>query len=371
MLTIAARLPALPRLERKHLIAAAAAALLVLTLVAASLLWRPAGFAGTSGGRAGTTPPVALSGSLPSAEPLVFRPVAPQDAVAINAATPVAALPNPAARAFDMGALPAADRGRALDCLTAAVYYEAAVESADGQRAVAQVVLNRARHPAYPNSVCGVVYQGAERSTGCQFTFTCDGSLRRVPSTVGWARARAVAAAALGGYVHAPVGWATHYHANYVVPYWSSSLTKLATIGTHIFYRWAGGWGTPRAFTSRYAAAEPNIMQVGDLASELPPVSLDVVAALSVTEVTAESALNPGVLPAAGTAAAPSFRAAVLRPAAPATAPAASAAASAAPAPAAPPVYRSALLRQREAAQPPAPAPERTASAQPQPGAAD
>jgi hypothetical protein len=316
-----------------------------------------------------------LSGSLPTAEPLVFQPVAPQDAVAINAGVPVAALPNPAARRFVFGALPVADQGRALDCLTAAVYYEAAIESTDGQRAVAQVVLNRARHPAYPNSVCGVVYQGAERSTGCQFTFTCDGSLRRVPSTVGWARARAVAAAALGGYVYAPVGWATHYHANYVVPYWSSSLTKLATIGTHIFYRWAGGWGTPRAFTSRYAAAEPSIMQVGDLAAELPPTNLDVVAALSVTEaIAADAGLTAAGTPTTGAVAAPSFRAAVLRQAPAQAAAAAAQAPAAVPAPsAAPPVYRSALLRQREAAAAaaPTPAPERSASPQPQPGTAN
>ena len=72
----------------------------------------------------------------------------------------------------------ALDRLRSLDCLAQAIYYEARSESEDGQRAVAQVVLNRVRHPAWPNSVCGVVYQGPMRAGGgCQFTFTCDGSL--------------------------------------------------------------------------------------------------------------------------------------------------------------------------------------------------
>src|SRR5690606_37364832 len=85
------------------------------------------------------------------------------------------------------------DMGRALECLTAAIYYEAASESDDGQRAVAQVILNRVRHPAFPNSVCGVVYQGSERATGCQFSFSCDGAMARKPSTTGWARAQRIA----------------------------------------------------------------------------------------------------------------------------------------------------------------------------------
>ncbi|MGQ0588902.1 MAG: cell wall hydrolase [Sphingosinicella sp.] len=187
-----------------------------------------------------------------------IRPVAPTDALAINAAIPIANLANPAARPFRLAG-GEAERARALDCLTAAIYYEAATEPTEGQRAVAQVVLNRVRHPAYPASVCGVVFEGARRSTGCQFSFSCDGSLRRAPMAPFWQRARAVAEAALGGYVHAPAGWATHYHANYVVPYWASSLVKTATVGAHIFYRWRGGWGRPTAFLNRYAGAEPAI----------------------------------------------------------------------------------------------------------------
>ena len=121
---------------------------------------------------------------------------------------------------------------------------------------VAQVVLNRVRHPAFPNSVCGVVYEGSTRVTGCQFTFTCDGSMRYAPIPSLWNRARKVAAAALSGSVYAPVGHATHYHANYVVPYWASSLVKTAVEGAHIFYRWAGGWGRPVAFSDRWSGRE-------------------------------------------------------------------------------------------------------------------
>jgi spore germination cell wall hydrolase CwlJ-like protein len=193
----------------------------------------------------------------PAAQPLLLQEVAPETAVALNAAIPVISGYNPSARSFTLGAAAFAARMRSVECLTAAIYYEAASESEDGQRAVAQVVLNRVRHPTYPNSVCGVVYQGSERSTGCQFSFTCDGSLARVPSIAGWARARRIAAAALAGSVYAPVGLSTHYHTYQVLPYWAASLAKTAVIGAHIFYRWNGGWGTPAAFRQRYAGVEP------------------------------------------------------------------------------------------------------------------
>jgi hypothetical protein len=143
-----------------------------------------------------------------------------------------------------------------LDCLTQAVYYEAASEPEQGQRAVAQVVLNRVRHPSFPNSVCGVVYQGSERRTGCQFTFTCDGSLRRTPSTGLWLRARQVAESALRGRIEASVGMATHYHTDWVFPYWAPNLKKITRVGTHIFYGWNGSWGRRAAFTEA-AVAEP------------------------------------------------------------------------------------------------------------------
>lgn len=148
------------------------------------------------------------------------------------------------------------DRWRALQCLTAAIYYEAASEPDAGQRAVAQVVLNRVAHPAWPNTVCGVVYQGSERPS-CQFSFACDGSLARKPMKAFWDRARRVASDALAGYVYAPVGLATHYHTTAVHPYWAPSLTFLGTIGAHRFYRWAGNAGKPAAFTARYAGGEP------------------------------------------------------------------------------------------------------------------
>ncbi|WP_374579186.1 cell wall hydrolase [Phenylobacterium sp.] len=151
------------------------------------------------------------------------------------------------------------DASRALKCLAEAVYYESARESQLGQEAVAQVVLNRVRHPAYPKSVCGVVYQGSARSTGCQFSFTCDGSLRYAPEPGLWRRAQDVARRALAGHVNKTVGSATHYHAEYVAPYWAPTLVKMKQVGLHIFYRWTGPWGEPPAFTGRYAGGEAYI----------------------------------------------------------------------------------------------------------------
>jgi hypothetical protein len=146
---------------------------------------------------------------------------------------------------------------RALKCLTDAIYYEAANEPDAGQRAVAQVIINRLRHPTYPNSICGVIYQGSERATGCQFSYSCDGSMARVPARPAWLRAQRVAIQALSGSVYAPVGMATHYHATYVYPYWAPSLNYLGTIGAHRFYSWKGSAGSPSAFFSRHNGAEP------------------------------------------------------------------------------------------------------------------
>jgi len=193
----------------------------------------------------------------PAPPAMIVRPLAPDQALKLNAAIPVAGGPNPIAAPFAFnGNLQA--RAQALNCLASAVYYEAGNQDVDGERAVAQVVLNRVRHPAFPASICSVVYEGSTKPTGCQFTFTCDGSLDRQPDAGGWRRATEVAEAALNGYVYAPVGWATHYHANYVVPYWASTMAKNAVVGAHLFYRWAGGWGQPAVFTKAYAGHEPS-----------------------------------------------------------------------------------------------------------------
>ncbi|KQM88934.1 cell wall hydrolase [Sphingomonas sp. Leaf22] len=148
------------------------------------------------------------------------------------------------------------DRARALQCLTSAIYYEAGNEPDAGQRAVAQVVLNRVRHPASPATVCGVVFQGSDHPR-CQFSFACDGAMARTPAPAVWLRARRVAARALAGEVFAPVGLATHYHTYAVTPSWNRTLVMTGVFGAHFFHRWKGGWGTPAAFRDRYVGGEP------------------------------------------------------------------------------------------------------------------
>lgn len=181
------------------------------------------------------------------------------DAMKLNAATPNASGFLRVAAPFVFKPATAEDRRRALRCLTQGIYYEAALEPTEGQEAVAQVILNRVRDPNYANSVCGVVFEGAERTTGCQFSFTCDGALAQVPVAWAWNRARVVAERALAGHVSARVGTATHYHADYVHPWWAPTLNKLTQIGAHIFYRWKGVYGEPAAFRQPYAGREPLI----------------------------------------------------------------------------------------------------------------
>jgi spore germination cell wall hydrolase CwlJ-like protein len=194
--------------------------------------------------------------------PNLLKPLSPQQAAQENADRPFVSRPDTAAARFilDTGA---DNRTRAVTCLTQAVYYEAAGEGVDGGRAVAQVILNRVRHPGFPSTVCGVVYQGADRATGCQFSFTCDGSMQRIPVPSLWARSKQIAEEALKGRVFAPVGHATHYHADYVLPYWADSLDKSVQIGRHIFYRLRSSVGDPRAFSQRYAGTEPPFREPG------------------------------------------------------------------------------------------------------------
>jgi spore germination cell wall hydrolase CwlJ-like protein len=266
-----------------------AAAVVVLLLAAA--IWaaqgRSTAFLAKRGTVAALPESVAPPPSVPAppVEPLQYIDVAPDDALKINAAVPFSTAPNPAAKPFKLAA-GSDDYARSLDCLAAAAYYEAAAEGDDGMRAVVQVVLNRLRHPAFPKTICGVVFQGSDRDTGCQFTFTCDGSLARIPSTSGWKRAREIAEAALKGKVFKPVGYSTHYHTNWVVPYWSGTLDKVAAVGTHLFFRWQGWWGTPGAFRGGYAGSEPAIAKLAalspahatdevQLAGEQPAVPLE------------------------------------------------------------------------------------------------
>jgi spore germination cell wall hydrolase CwlJ-like protein len=129
-------------------------------------------------------------------------------------------------------------------CLASGIYFEARGETLKGQAAVAQVILNRVRNPAYPGTICGVVYQNEDWRNRCQFSFACDHIRDRVNSRYHWKVAREVALAVTAGKIWLPeVGSATHYHAVYVHPAWARSMEKLGRIGRHVFYRtYGGGW---------------------------------------------------------------------------------------------------------------------------------
>ena len=229
---------------------------------------------------------------------------------------------GPAAQPFhfaDGGALGAA---RDLSCLTDAVYYEARGEGASGQAAVAQVVLNRVRHPAFPKSVCGVVFQRAEGGYGCQFSFVCDGSMRHQREPGAWRHAEEVAARALDGTVMAAIGNATHFHVAGVNPGWGPHLLRVAQVGLHVFYRFGGSTGGPGAFNG---APQHSAAGVGD----------------DPNLTTADGASNGQFILASATTAAPTPS-----PSAPA------------PSPAPPPVKTPAPAAEKAESAPKAPAPE-------------
>lgn len=180
--------------------------------------------------------------------------MAHRDALSLNRVTPFVPLGTDRPTGFHLDKT-SDGYSRALDCMASALLYEAG-DDRKGQAAVAQVVLNRMRHPAFPHSVCGVVYQGAERASGCQFTFTCDGALARHPAPAPWRRARETAASFLAGETDPAVGMATHYHTDQVRPYWSAALDKIAQVDSHLFFRWRGSWGRKPAFDAPYSSIE-------------------------------------------------------------------------------------------------------------------
>ncbi|MEC7888762.1 MAG: cell wall hydrolase [Pseudomonadota bacterium] len=195
---------------------------------------------------------------------VILSQLAADDAQARNAAVGFAEAGPGKATPFSFRGS-SADRVRARDCLALAGMAEAGGGDGD-QRAVMQVILNRVRHPAFAKTVCGVVFEGSQRPTGCQFSFTCDGSLARRYSDAAWRAARARADEMLAGAIDATVGNATHFHANYVYPWWSDKLDKVAQVGPHIFFRWRGFWGTRNALSARYGGGEPDPLRLQETA---------------------------------------------------------------------------------------------------------
>ncbi len=129
-------------------------------------------------------------------------------------------------------------QARQRRCLATAIYFEARGEPTRGQVAVAQVVMNRVRSTLYPDTICGVVYQGSHRRTGCQFSFTCDRKADIAKDKVKWRMANELAQKMTDGKSWlGDIGHATHYHANYVNPRWRRGLNRIKQVGRHIFYR--------------------------------------------------------------------------------------------------------------------------------------
>ena len=254
------------------------------------------------GGGVATRPhPVAPPADIvPDVLPMELAPVTEDDARAANAKIPLItkdfATPRPFVYAGDGDG-----RSRARDCLAAAMLYEAGDDS-KGQLAVGQVIINRARHPAFPKSICGVVFQGSERSTGCQFTFTCDGALSRRYSDAAWTRAQVNADMMMSGLTYPAVALATHYHTDWVRPYWSDSLEKIAIVDTHLFFRWPGYWGTPGAFRGAVSGSDGPVAKMAAL-SPLHALALGV-APTELAGVDANAALGEAkVIAGAGEAA--------------------------------------------------------------------
>lgn len=284
---------------RRFLVGVLVAALAAIALVLAFTQQPTRISAPVKSARKASTP-VVPPDVVPEVEPIRFQTMTPDQARIANASIPFSTDANLPARPFRFTGTDE-DRSRALACLAAAVLYEAG-DDPTGQRAVAQVVLNRVRHPAFPKTVCGVVFQGSERQTGCQFTFTCDGALNRSYSDAAWNRASQVAAEALSGTVFKAVGYATHYHTDWVVPYWSSSLDKIVAVKTHLFFRWTGWWGTPPAFRFLATGSEPRIGQLeARFAEHKLSTELAAVAAINGVEPSVPAAMsNKPVAPVAG-----------------------------------------------------------------------
>jgi len=177
----------------------------------------------------------------------------------------------------------ALDRSRELDCLTQAVYFEARGETPRGQAAVAQVVLNRVKHPAFPKTVCAVVFQGAA-THGCQFSFACDGSMRRGREAQAWDRARKIASRALSGVVLADVGSATHFHTTGVSPGWGPRMLRVSQVGLHIFYRF-----NPHA---RAFDAQPDHATFASLPAQALPPTAPLRLATALVEKTIDATLS-------------------------------------------------------------------------------
>jgi spore germination cell wall hydrolase CwlJ-like protein len=168
-------------------------------------------------------------------------------------------------------------------CLATAIYFEARGEPLQGQIAVGQVILNRVRSPQFPQTICGVVYQG-QMAPGCQFSFACDGKTDTPKNDSHWALAQKLARQITSGQVWLPdIGYSTFYHADYVSPQWKSAMNKIDTIGRHIFYKKRN--------------EKPYIVQEASATPAEAATTLSLASAPAVASINATPALSLGAAP--------------------------------------------------------------------------
>jgi spore germination cell wall hydrolase CwlJ-like protein len=137
----------------------------------------------------------------------------------------------------------ATDRPEDMGCLVEAIYFEGRSESLSGMLAIGVVILNRVRSDNYPNTICDVVHDGHYWNGNpikykCAFTYWCDGKPERYNNIKALAKVQEVVILLMDGVTIEGIDFATHYHANYVSPYWaySEDFIYVGRIGRHLFY---------------------------------------------------------------------------------------------------------------------------------------
>jgi spore germination cell wall hydrolase CwlJ-like protein len=135
-------------------------------------------------------------------------------------------------------------------CMALNIYHESRSENLAGKFAVADVVLNRVRDDRYPQTVCGVIYQGQHKPSWkdpnelvpvrnrCQFSWYCDGKSDEPFDGDAWSESVLIASQIINeNKFRGLTEGSTHYHTTFISPYWAPSLQQVGTIGSHIFYR--------------------------------------------------------------------------------------------------------------------------------------
>ena len=124
-----------------------------------------------------------------------------------------------------------------MKCLAEAIYFEARGEALEGQYAVGEVIINRVLSRDFPNSVCGVISEGANRLNACQFSYNCDGKLETITENKIYERILKLSQILLEPSARFLTNGATFYHSKLVSPSWSKKFIKTNEIGNHFFYK--------------------------------------------------------------------------------------------------------------------------------------